>query len=94
MTQWQKSQPRGDEAGILRRLRIEHVVVNVVFAQLLDECGQVVFSLEELHEVHVEASTAIIYFLFCLLLSVILRRIAARIDIANRPRKIEGVDER
>ena len=39
-------------------------------------------------------STAIIYFLFCLLLAWILRKIAARIDIANRPRKIEGVDER
>ena len=39
-------------------------------------------------------STAVIYFLFCLLLAWILRKIAARIDIANRPRKIEGVDER
>ena len=39
-------------------------------------------------------STAIIYFLFCLLLSWVLRKIAARIDVANRPRKIEGVDEK
>ena len=39
-------------------------------------------------------STAIIYFLFCLLLAWILGKIAARIDIANRPRKIEGVEER
>ena len=39
-------------------------------------------------------STAIIYFLFCLLLSWVLGRIAARIDIANRPRTIEGVEER
>ena len=38
-------------------------------------------------------STAIIYFLFCLLLSWVLRKIAARLDIANRPRKIEGVEE-
>ncbi|MBE6472056.1 MAG: transporter substrate-binding domain-containing protein [Coriobacteriaceae bacterium] len=39
-------------------------------------------------------STAVIYFLFCLLLSWVLHRIAARIDVTNRPRKIEGVDER
>jgi len=39
-------------------------------------------------------STAVIYFLFCLLLAWILGKIAARIDIANRPRKIEGVEER
>lgn len=39
-------------------------------------------------------STAIIYFLFCLLLSWVLRRIAARIDVTNRPRRIEGVEER
>ena len=39
-------------------------------------------------------STAIIYFLFCLLLSWLLHRIAARLDVANRPRKIEGVDEK
>jgi len=39
-------------------------------------------------------STAVIYFLFCLLLAWILRKIAARIDIANRPRTIEGVDQR
>ena len=38
-------------------------------------------------------STAIIYFLFCLLLAWVLRRIAARIDVTNRPRKIEGVVE-
>ena len=31
---------------------------------------------------------------FCLLLSWVLRKVAARIDITNRPRKIEGVDER
>jgi len=39
-------------------------------------------------------STAIIYFLVCLLLAWILGKIAARIDIANRPRTIEGVDQR
>ena len=39
-------------------------------------------------------STAVIYFLFCLLLAWILGKIAARIDITNRPRKIEGVEER
>ena len=39
-------------------------------------------------------STAVIYFLFCLLLAWVLGKIAARIDIANRPRKIEGVEER
>ena len=39
-------------------------------------------------------STAVIYFLFCLLLSWVLRKIAARIDIENRPRKIEGVNEK
>ena len=39
-------------------------------------------------------STAVIYFLFCLLLSWVLHKIAARIDIANRPRTIEGVDEK
>ena len=39
-------------------------------------------------------STAIIYFLICLLLSRVLRKIAKRLDINNRPRKIEGVDEK
>ncbi len=39
-------------------------------------------------------STAVIYFLFCLLLAWVLGKIAARIDIANRPRKIQGVEER
>ncbi|MBQ9041371.1 MAG: transporter substrate-binding domain-containing protein [Eggerthellaceae bacterium] len=39
-------------------------------------------------------STAVIYFLFCLLLSWVLRKIAARLDTANRPRTIEGVEER
>ncbi len=39
-------------------------------------------------------STAIIYFLFCLLLSWLLHRIAARLDINNRPREIQGVDAR
>lgn len=39
-------------------------------------------------------STAIIYFLFCLLLAWVLRKIAARLDITNRQRTIEGVDER
>ena len=39
-------------------------------------------------------STAVIYFLFCLLLAWVLGRIAARFDTANRPRKIEGVEER
>ena len=37
-------------------------------------------------------STAIIYFLFCRLLAWVLGRIAARIDINNRPRQIEGVE--
>ncbi len=39
-------------------------------------------------------STAIIYFLFCLLLSWALRKIAAQIDVTNRSREIEGVDEK
>ena len=39
-------------------------------------------------------STAIIYFLFCLLLAWILRKIAERIDTTNRPCKIEGVEEK
>jgi len=39
-------------------------------------------------------STAIIYFLICLLLALLLRKITARLDIANRPRKIEGVEEK
>ena len=38
-------------------------------------------------------STAIIYFLFCLLLTWVLKRIAARLDVANHPRQIKGVDE-
>ena len=37
-------------------------------------------------------STAIIYFLFCRLLAWVLGRIAARIDVTNRPRQIEGVE--
>ena len=37
-------------------------------------------------------STAIIYFLFCRLLAWVLGRIAARIDVNNRPRQIEGVE--
>ncbi|MBO7674954.1 MAG: ABC transporter permease subunit [Atopobiaceae bacterium] len=36
-------------------------------------------------------STAIIYFLFCRLLAWLLRRVAARLDVTNRPRTIEGV---
>ncbi len=39
-------------------------------------------------------TTAIIYFLFCMLLAWILRKIAARLDVTNRPREIQGVDER
>ena len=38
-------------------------------------------------------STAIIYFLFCLLLTWVLKRIAARLDVANHPREIKGVEE-
>lgn len=38
-------------------------------------------------------STAIIYFLFCRLLAWVLAKIAARLDVTNRPRKIEGVTE-
>ncbi len=39
-------------------------------------------------------STAIIYFLFCRLLAWLLGRLTAKLDITNRPRKIEGVIER
>lgn len=39
-------------------------------------------------------ATAIIYFLFCLLLAWLLRKIAARFDTANHPREIQGVDQR
>ena len=39
-------------------------------------------------------TTAIIYFLICLLLGRVLRRIAERLDVTNRPRKIEGVVEK
>ena len=39
-------------------------------------------------------STAIIYFLFCLLLTFVLKKIAARIDVSNRERTIEGVEEK
>ena len=39
-------------------------------------------------------STAVIYFLICLLLSWVLHRITAQLDVANRPREIKGVDER
>lgn len=39
-------------------------------------------------------STAVIYFLFCRLLAWALRKLAARIDVTNRPRKIEGVTEK
>lgn len=39
-------------------------------------------------------TTAIIYFLICLLLGKVLRRIAERLDVTNRPRKIEGVVEK
>ncbi len=39
-------------------------------------------------------STAIIYLLFCLLLAWVLRRIAAKLDVTNRPRKIQGVKEK
>ncbi len=36
-------------------------------------------------------STAVIYFLFCRLLARLLGRIAAKLDVTNRPREIEGV---
>ena len=36
-------------------------------------------------------STAIIYFLFCRLLAWMLGKLAARFDVENRPREIEGV---
>ncbi len=36
-------------------------------------------------------ATAIIYFLFCRILAWALRRITKRLDVRNRPRKIEGV---
>jgi polar amino acid transport system substrate-binding protein len=39
-------------------------------------------------------TTAIIYFLICLLLGWVLRWIAERLDVTNRPRKIEGVVEK
>ena len=39
-------------------------------------------------------TTAIIYFLICMLLGRHLRRIAERLDVTNRPRKIEGVVEK
>ena len=39
-------------------------------------------------------ATAIIYFLICLLLGRVLRRIAERYDVTNRPRKVEGVVEK
>ena len=38
-------------------------------------------------------ATAIIYFLFCRLLTWALNKLAKRFDINNRPRKIEGVKE-
>ena len=38
-------------------------------------------------------STAIIYFLFCRLLAWVLGKVSARLDVNNRPRKIEGVTE-
>jgi polar amino acid transport system substrate-binding protein len=38
-------------------------------------------------------STAIIYFIFCRLLAWVLGKVAARLDVTNRPRKIEGVVE-
>ncbi len=39
-------------------------------------------------------TTAIIYFLFCMLLAWVLHRIADRLDVTKRPRKIKGVDEK
>lgn len=39
-------------------------------------------------------TTAIIYFLFCMLLAWVLRMITARLDVTNRPREIQGVDEK
>jgi polar amino acid transport system substrate-binding protein len=39
-------------------------------------------------------TTAIIYFLFCMLLAYVLRKIAARFDVTKRPREIQGVDEK
>ena len=38
-------------------------------------------------------STAIIYFLFCRFLAWALGKLTARLDVTNRPRKIEGVQE-
>ena len=38
-------------------------------------------------------STAVIYFLFCRLLAWVLGKVSARLDVNNRPRKIEGVTE-
>ena len=38
-------------------------------------------------------STAIIYFLFCRVLAMVLGKFSARFDVRNRPRQIEGVEE-
>lgn len=38
-------------------------------------------------------STAIIYFLFCRVLAWVLGKIAARFDVYNRPRQIEGIEQ-
>ena len=38
-------------------------------------------------------STAIIYFVFCQILAVILNKVIAHFDVSNRPHKIEGVTE-
>lgn len=39
-------------------------------------------------------ATAVIYFLFCRMLAWLLGKLAAKLDVTNRPRKIEGVTER
>jgi ABC-type amino acid transport system permease subunit len=38
-------------------------------------------------------STAIIYFLFCRVLAWVLGKIAARFDVYNRSRQIEGIEQ-
>lgn len=38
-------------------------------------------------------STAVIYFVFCRVLAWMLGKVSARIDVYNRPREIEGVEQ-
>lgn len=38
-------------------------------------------------------ATAIIYFVVCRLLALLLEKLTAKLDVTNRPRKIEGIDE-